>query len=282
MTLTDVAFGALRVALGLGVIYVLLCGFLWLWQERLIFHPRGIAAPPRNPAAAPVAIDRGEVVLRGWVVNANAAGPVIVYAGGNAEEVSAHVDAFAARKATTLLVNYRGYGESEGAPSEHALVEDAVALAAWANARFPARPLVLFGVSLGTGVVALAAARARPDAVVLVSPYRSVERIARATFPMFPVRMMLRHPLRAEAAVAHLPRALIFASPSDRVIPFHESETMARLLGERAEWHTFDLAHAAFLAYPPVWDAIDAFLADVARDAKRNATGHAGTGAADG
>ena len=267
MTLADVAGAALRVALGLGTIYLLLCGFLWVWQEKLIFHPRPVAAPPGNPAAMAIAIDRGAVVLRGWVVNADAPGPVVVYAGGNAEEVSWHVDAFAQRAATTVLVNYRGYGDSEGTPSERALVEDAVAVSAWAKARFPDRPLVLFGVSLGTGVVALAAARAQPDALVLVSPYRSVERIARSTFPMFPVRMMLRHPRRAETAVDAMPRALAFASPVDSVIPFAESEAMAQALGERAEWHTFRLAHNEFLSAAPVWERVDAFLADVERDA---------------
>ena len=267
MTLAEVAGVCARVGLGLGTVYLVLCGFLWAFQEKLIFHPRGVVAPPTNPAAAPVAIDRGEVVLRGWLVNEHEDGPVVVYFGGNGEEVSVQVNAFAHRPAATLLVNYRGYGESGGVPSEHALVEDAVALAAWARARMPNRPLVLFGLSLGTGVAALAAARARPDALILVSPYRSVERIARKTFPWFPVRWMLRHPLRAETAVDDIPRALLIASPVDAVIPFAESKAMADRLGERACLYTFHLAHGAFLAHPPLWEAVDAFLADVRRPA---------------
>lgn len=263
MTLAEVAGFCARVALGAGTVFLLLCGMLWFFQEKLIFHPRGVVAAPTNPAAAPVEIDRGEVVLRGWLVNEHSTGPVVVYFGGNAEEVSVHVDAFARRKATTVLVNYRGYGDSGGVPSEQALVEDAVTLTAWAKAHWPDRPLVLFGLSLGTGVVALAAGQAQPDAVVLVSPYQSVERIARATFPWFPVRWMLRHPLRAETAVPDLPRALVFASPVDAVIPFAQSQAMVEALGERARLHTFHLAHGAFLAHPPVWEAVDAFLADV-------------------
>ena len=272
MTLLEAAGVAARLALGLGTAYLLLCGFLWVFQEKLIFHPRGIALPPTHPAAAAIAIDRDGAVLRGWLVRADAPGPMIVYCGGNAEEVSAHVEAFARRNATTVLVNYRGYGESDGAPSQQALVEDAVALAAWAKARWPNRPLVLFGLSLGTGVVSLAAARAQADALILVSPYRSVEHIARATFPfrLFPVRWLLRHPLRAETAAADLPPALVFASPSDRVIPFAESQAMARLLRERAQFHTFDLAHNAFLAHPPLWAKVDAFLAALPEATRRD------------
>ena len=271
MTLLEAAGAAARVAFGLGTVYLLLCGFLWIVQEKLIFHPRGVALPPANPAAAAIAIDRGEAVLRGWLVNGDSGGPVLVYCGGNAEEVSAHVDAFARRNATTVLVNYRGYGGSDGVPSQQALVADAEALAAWAKARWPERPLVLFGVSLGTGVVMLAAARAQADALILVSPYRSVEHIARATFPfnLFPVGWLLRHPLRAETAAADLPPALVFASPSDRVIPFAESQALVGLLGERAELHTFDLPHNAFLAYPPVWQKVDGFLAALAPASER-------------
>ena len=258
---------ALRAAAGLGSIYLILCVFLWAIQDKLIFHPQPLLTLPNHPQAVPVAIDRGEVVLRGWVVNEAAPGAVVVYFGGNAEEVSVQVNAFAERAATTVLVNYRGYGESEGRPSEQALVEDAVAIAAWARRRFADRPLVLFGSSLGTGVAALAAPKVRPDAVILSSPYRSVENIARATFPIFPVRWMLRHPFRAETAAPHLPRTLVFASPTDRVIPFVESEAMAGLLGERGQLHVFDLPHNAFLAHPSIWQVVDDFLAWVGDEA---------------
>lgn len=257
----EIAGVGLRAGLGLGFVYGGLCAFLWAAQERLIFHPRPVGVAPSDPPAAPVAIPRGAVVLRGWVVNAASPGPVIVYYGGNAEEVSWQVDAFAARRATTVLANYRGYGDSDGRPSERALVEDGVAVAEWARQRFPDRPLVLFGASLGTGVAALAAPNARPDGLILCSPYRSVERIARSTFPMFPVRWLLRHPFRAETAAPQLPRTLAFASRVDRVIPFRESEAMVRLLGDRADLRVFDLPHNAFLSHPPLWRAVDDFLA---------------------
>ena len=272
MSSAEVAGIALRAALGLGCVYFLLCAFLWAIQERLIFHPQPVFAPPSHPRAAAVTIDRGDAVLRGWVVNGDAPGIVVLYFGGNAEEVSVHINAFAERAATTLLVNYRGYGGSDGRPSEQALVEDAVAVAAWAKRQFEARPLVLFGSSLGTGVAVLAAPQVRPDAVILSSPYLSVERIARSSFPIFPVRWMLRHPFRAETEVAHLPNTLMFASRTDRVIPFAESKALANLLGERGDLRVFDdLPHNAFLAYPPLWQAVDDFLAAVADKAEPRA-----------
>ena len=264
MNVTDLAGFVLRAGLVVGGVYLALCGALWALQERMIFHPQPLVRLPEHPAARELTIDRGEAVLHGWIVNQASAGPVLIYCGGNAEEVSAHVDAFAQRAAVTVLMNYRGYGKSTGTPSQRAFVQDAVAIGQWAKARFPNRPLVLFGLSLGTGVVALATPQVGPDAVILVSPYRSVENIARATYPIFPVRWMLRHPFRAETAVPRMPRTLVFASPTDRVIPFAESQGMVRALGDRAELHAFELDHGAFLAHPPLWREVDRFLASVA------------------
>ena len=261
MSLLDAAPLALRLLLAVGGIYLALCAALWALQDKLIFHPQRLGAAPANPAATAVSLVREQATLRGWTVNDAATGPVIVYFGGNAEEVSAHIDTFAARRATTVLFNYRGYGASGGKPGEQALVADAVAIAAWARERFPQRPLVLFGLSLGSGIAALATPAARPDALVLVSAYRSVEHIARATYPMFPVRWLLRHPFRAESAVAAMPRTLVLAAPKDRVIRFAETVAMVRLLGDKAELRAFDVAHGEFLFHGEVWAAVDEFLA---------------------
>lgn len=260
MSLLEAATAALRIVLVLGGIYLALCAALWAIQDKLIFHPQKLVAGPKHPAAKAVALSRGDAVLRGWTVNEDADGPLVVYYGGNAEEVSAHIDGFRAQQATTVLFNYRGYGASDGKPSQAALVEDAVAIAGWARQRFPDRPLVLFGLSLGSGVAALATPRTKPDALVLVSPYRSIEHIARATYPIFPIRWLLRHPFRAETAVDAMPRTLVFAAPNDRVIRFAESEAMVRLIGDKARLHTFDVAHGEFLFHPPVWALVGEFL----------------------
>ena len=244
--------------------YLGVCALLWAFQEKLIFHPRPVARPPSNAAAVPVVIDRGVAVLHGWTINPESAGPLIVYVGGNAEEVSENIPAWADRNATTVLFNYRGFGDSTGEPSEHALVADAVATTEWACARYPDRPLVLFGLSLGSGIAALTASRVEPDAIILVSPYRSVLHIARRTVPLVPVRRLLRHRFDAEAAVADLPRALVIASPRDRVIPFKENLAMVEAINAEADrpvvLRTFELAHNEFLKALPVWREVDEFL----------------------
>ena len=249
--------------------YLGVCALLWAFQEKLIFYPRSIGHPPPNPPAEPIEIDRGAAVLRGWVVNAQSDGPIIVYFGGNAEEVSRNVDNWAARKATTVLMNYRGYGESTGKPGEAALRGDAIAISEWARPRFPDRPFVLFGQSLGSGIAALASPTVKPDALILISPYRSIEHIARRTLPIVPVGTLLRHRFDAQTAAADLPRTLVLASPRDEVIGFKENEAMVASINANAkhpvELHEFRLRHNQFFNHPPVWQAVDEFLADIAQ-----------------
>lgn len=244
--------------------YVGVCALMWAFQERLIFYPRSISQAPPNPPAEPVEIARPDAVLRGWVVNAESVGPLIVYFGGNAEEVSRNIYNWARRAATTVLVNYRGYGDSTGKPGEAALRGDAVAISEWARARFPGRSLVLMGQSLGSGIAVLASPTVRPDALILISPYRSVEHIARRALPLVPVRRLLRHRFDAEAAVADLPRTLVLASPRDEIIGFKENQAMVDAINAAAkqpvEVREFSLRHTQFLAHPPVWQAVDEFL----------------------
>ncbi|MCY4011482.1 MAG: alpha/beta fold hydrolase [Gammaproteobacteria bacterium] len=256
----DVLAIALRVVLVGGGIYLAFCLLLWALQERMIFHPRPLTYPPFHPAADPVEIRNAGETLRGWIVNERSTGPLVVYFGGNAEEVSGNIPRWADFQATTVLVNYRGFGQSTGTPSERNLVADARAIVHWARQRHPDKPLVLFGMSLGSGVAALAAADTSPDALVIISPYRSVEHIARSRFPIFPIRWLLRHPFDAESVAASMPRTLAFASPSDLVIPFSESAAMVQSLGDRVEFHQYDLGHNAFLEHAPLWDEVREFL----------------------
>jgi len=97
--------------------------FLWFFQERMLFFPRPLdSRPHRVRSRGGDCRRRGRVKLRGWLVKGNAApAPLVIYFGGNAEEVSWLVDLadqFAGW--SLLLVNYRGYGRAKASPGEGA------------------------------------------------------------------------------------------------------------------------------------------------------------------
>src|SRR5712691_3069646 len=104
----------------------------WLFQERMLFFPRPVDSRPTQRANVEdvTLAAAGGVKLRGWLVKGTAVpAPLVIYFGGNAEEVSwltDLADQFAGW--SLLLVNFRGYGESEGKPGEKKLLQDALVI----------------------------------------------------------------------------------------------------------------------------------------------------------
>ena len=158
--------------------FVGLCALLYLVQERLIFIRQPLADSARHALRAlpdtvelEVAAEDG-TRLHGWLrhgvengedVEKAASRGLVLYFGGNAEEVSGQMfDAARLAPWSAAAVNYRGYGLSEGRPGETALVADALAVYDRLRARGDVDPerIVVFGRSLGSGVAVQLAARA--------------------------------------------------------------------------------------------------------------------------
>jgi pimeloyl-ACP methyl ester carboxylesterase len=92
-------------------------------------------------------------------------------------------------------MNYRGYGGSDGTPSETALLSDALFVFDYMLATEGIDPahVVLMGRSLGSGVAVHVAAKRKVGGVILVTPFDSLVNVARAHYPIFPVGLMLKH-----------------------------------------------------------------------------------------
>lgn len=254
--------GAVRLVIALAVVYLAVCALLYLLQDRLIFHPRPLAAEPAGPHVRELVLERDGVRLHGWLVNGAAPGPLIVYFGGNAEEVSQLTSVFSRLPARTALVNYRGFGASEGRPSVDHLVADARHLIRYLVERYGrGRPLILFGRSLGTGIAVAAADAAAVDGLILLSPYVSLERLARRVVPFAPVGRLLRHRLEAAAHLDALPdRVLVFYGVDDVVIPAEESRAFAALLRPPPETVAFEADHNVPLDHPALWPHVVRFV----------------------
>ena len=251
----------IRLLIVAGLAYVAFCALLFFLQDRMIFFPRPLEGRPSGPDVEPLEIHTGEVLLRGWVVNPRQRGVVVVYFGGNAEEVSHLVAPFGRLDATSILLNYRGFGDSEGTPSAAALLTDATFVARWVRERFAGRELALVGRSLGSGIAARAAAEAGAERLVLVSPYRSIAQIASSRFPFVPVRWLLRHNIDvAEVACKLPPGVLVVHALDDRVVPTAESQALVGLLHE-PQVVIWNGPHNVQLDLPPIWPAMRAYLA---------------------
>jgi pimeloyl-ACP methyl ester carboxylesterase len=112
-----------------------------------------------------------------------------------------------------LLLEYRGYGRSEGKPSEEGSYADA--RAAWrhlvAERGFPPERIVLVGESLGGGVVARLAAAERPGALVLASSFVSVPELAAELYPWLSARWLARYRYDTLEALARVLSPVLIA-----------------------------------------------------------------------
>jgi pimeloyl-ACP methyl ester carboxylesterase len=153
-------------------------------------------------------------------------GGVILFCHGNAGNVSQRIDSFEIFRElgfSTFIFDYRGYGKSEGKPSEKGTYRDAEG--AWnylvREKKVKPEEIIVFGRSLGGGIASYLAKKYQPRALIIESSFTAISDIARALVPTLPLKLLLRfkYNTRERLKDIHCP-VLIVHSPDDRTIPF--------------------------------------------------------------
>jgi uncharacterized protein len=234
--MVPVLLGVLTVG---AIAYVALCAMLFFTQESAIFYP-GPNDARLVQLHAKTRIQIGS--LEGWWVENPAATNdlVILYFGGNAEDVlytAGTLPLIGARR--MLVVNYRGYGASKGRPGQKELYEDGLAIYDYAISS-GVRPdrVVVMGRSLGSGVASMLAGSREVRAAILITPFDSLVAVAAGHYPIFPVRLLLRHPFPSEdwARRARAP-ALILAAERDDIVPPRHATRLSEAWAGAAQFH---------------------------------------------
>ncbi|WP_332811365.1 alpha/beta hydrolase [Sphingomonas sp.] len=226
----------LSVALFIVGTYTAIVVLIYFLQTAMLF-PAGAAreGPPLPPGAERLrlATSDGET-LQGVHLTPGARPnegerPVILGFGGNTWDADAAALYLQQvyPEADIVTFHFRGYHPSSGTPSAAGLLRDAPAVHDLVARRFPARPVVAVGFSVGSGVAAHLAS-ARPLAgVILVTPFDRLARVARDHYPWLPVRALFRHDMNAVEALrgATIPVAII-AAGADDIIPPARTEAL--------------------------------------------------------
>ncbi|NCF36097.1 MAG: alpha/beta hydrolase [Gammaproteobacteria bacterium] len=203
------------IALVLLGVYLLLAAFLYVYQRRLIYYP--VALDP-SFVAERIVVDNQGTRLQGWVLNPGQR-KAVIYFGGNSEMITHRRGFFedVFRDYSVYLINYRGYGDSEGSPSEAGLFSDALAIYDQLSPRH--QSISAYGRSLGSGVAVYLAARRPLEKLILLTPYDSVAAVAQKIYPMFPVRYLIKDRFDSTAlAPAIEAPVLITSAEHDREI----------------------------------------------------------------
>jgi len=255
-----------------------LCLLLYVFQDRLIFYPQPLDARAADeltravPRSEPFSIETEDGVrLQGWFLRGTGAAPwpLVIYFGGNAEEVSWLVPEWSRRSGwAVVLVNFRGYGLSGGQPSERVLYRDALALYDRVIQRgdIDRGHVVAFGRSLGSGVATYLAAQRPVSSVVLVSPYDSLVKIAQGVYPFLPVSLMLRHRFDSAARAPRIKVPLLaIVGAQDTLIRPERSRALVQVWGGPARLEVLaGVGHDDLHVHPAYWDLIGAFLQQTA------------------
>ncbi len=226
--------------------YLLFVGLVYAMQGRLLYLPnlpgRELDATPADIGLAyedvQLTADDG-VKLHGWFVPAaETARGTLLFFHGNAGNISHRLESvsqFHGLGLDVLIIDYRGYGQSEGSPSERGTYRDAVAAWQYLTEERGVAPsrIVVFGRSVGGAVGAWLAANREAGALIVESSFSSLPALAAELYWFLPVRWLsrFRYPTAEYVAAADCP-VLVIHSRDDDIVPFHHGREIYESAGE--------------------------------------------------
>ena len=257
------------------VILGLLAGGLYLLQPRMVFLPSSdLMETPADWGLAYEDVwlrtDDG-VRLHAWYLPRPGARQVLLFFHGNAGNISHRresLEIFHRLGLAVLIPDYRGYGQSDGRPSEAGLYRDAAAAWDYLVRQRGIAPdaIVIFGRSLGGAVAAHLAAGVQPAALILESTFSSARDLAQTLNPLLARMTVLRFRFETAKAVAAVRcPVLVLHSRNDEIIPYalgrkvydaaHQPKAFQHLLGDHNQGFlrsqpSYEQGLATFLAGP--------------------------------
>jgi fermentation-respiration switch protein FrsA (DUF1100 family) len=184
------------------------------------------------------------VRLHGWFVPGDS-DATWLWCHGNAGNISYRLDNLRLLhdelRVSVFIFDYRGYGRSQGSPSEQGTYRDAEAALAYVLSRPDVDPerIVYFGRSLGAAVAVELATRRPPFALILESPLPSIAELARHHYPLLPVGGLMRtkYDSLSKIAKVRVP-LLVLHGDWDDVVPFESGRKLFEAANEPKRFYT--------------------------------------------
>jgi uncharacterized protein len=206
---------------------------LWAAQGRLIFEPkRSLVVQPNELGfrVVDITIPVGGEKVHAWWMPAREGGKVILYFHGNDGNVSTSLAETALLRELghdVLVVDYRGYGESDGRfPSEATVYEDAEAALGFLTGEWGIAPrdVYVYGHSLGAAVaIDLAVKHREIGGLIVESGFTSIYDMAEleSKYSIYPVRLLLNQRFESIAKVPRLALPVLYIhGTADEIVPY--------------------------------------------------------------
>ena len=222
--------------------YIILAGFLFVFQSHYVYYPdRVLSVDPGSIGLnfESVHFETADgVKLAGWFIPSDSARGVILFCHGNAGNISHRLESiqiFHRLGLDVFIFDYRGYGQSEGKPTERGTYEDAEAAWRYLTEVREVSPsqVIAFGRSLGGAVASWLAQSHTPGMLILESTFTSLKDVAATFYPYFPVRLLLRYEYNTAAYLGRVYcPVLIVHSRGDEIMPFSHGRQLFEMARE--------------------------------------------------
>ena len=256
----------------IGVITVLayagVVTYFYFNQQSLLYHPWDRTPDPVT-ADLPVEVTslttEDGLSLVAWYHAGDISKPHILYAHGNAGDLESQavlMKPLMNAGYSVLMIEYRGFGGNPGAPSEAGLYMDARAGLAWlANRGIAPSDIVLYGRSLGTGVMVQMASEIEAKGRVLQAPFLSIPKAGADHYPVLPTNWLVHDRFDSESKIATIdePLFIYWGSADKTVLPHHPAALFELATGNKQK-HIIEGADHSNLFTIGGNDAVLAFL----------------------
>jgi len=243
----------------LAALYLLIVGAMFLFQRSLLYYPVPHQAGIAREA---VSFKNDGLTLHGWVLNQGKS-KALIYFGGNAEAIQNNIVDFESmfKNHTVYLIHYRGYGKSEGNPTETGLFSDALAIYDVLAPQYQA--ISIMGRSLGSGVAVYLASKRQTEKLILLTPYDSIAEVAQHHYPFLPARYVARDRFESFRYAAEITApVLMVTAEMDRVVPKeHALKLREYFKATEVEYHMIHSAtHNDVTGYPVYQNLVSEFM----------------------
>lgn len=258
----------IRTLMVLFALYAIGCAYMYFFQESFLFHPEKLKpnhAYSFDQSFEEIAIKtRDGKQLNGVLFETNSSKGLVFYLHGNKGNIQTMSDIvpnFLDQHYDLFVLDYRGYGKSEGALTGDAELFDDVQRAYNALLkRYDESKIIVLGYSMGTGPATELCSHNHPKALLLCAPYYSMVDMMQTNYPIVPT-FLLNYRLETDKYIQRCTMPItIFHGNKDEVIPYNSSIRLKKLAKKSDRMITLEGAtHGHLLQNPKFlqeWAAI--------------------------
>lgn len=211
---------------------------VYIFQERLIFHPEKLSKKYKFnfniPFEEKTYKTEDDNSLSALLFKAKKSKGIIFYNHGNAgciEYWGLRASDFVSKGYDVLMYDYRGFGKSTGkVRNEKMMYADAEMIYNELLFDYKERDIIVYGISLGTGIATYIAYNHHPITLILETPYFNFYDVAKFHYPYLPNSILLHYEFKTNEYIHQLKSEVyLFHGTEDETIPYKSSERLVKL-----------------------------------------------------